>query len=107
MPRNLRGEAAKLWKTVVPLLEAAGILSALDGPVLVTTCEAWALYRAAADAALKDPRCTQARRSYESYHKLFLASASKCGLTIADRQRLQVKLPQPPDELEEFLRSAP
>jgi P27 family predicted phage terminase small subunit len=107
MPRNLRGEARKLWQSVVPLLEAAGILGSLDGAVLTALCESWALYRAAADVALADPLNVAARRAFEVYHKLFLSAASKCGLTLSDRQRLQIKLPQPPDELERFLAQGP
>jgi P27 family predicted phage terminase small subunit len=105
-PRNLAGEARKLWDSVVPQLAEAGILAAVDAAALTACCEAWQLYRLAADAALANPTNAEGRRAVEVYHRMFLAAAAKCGLTPGDRQKMKVPPPAKsgPDFMSTFAR---
>lgn len=55
-PTHLKGEARKLWNTVVPVLVEQGYASELDSQSLTAMCEWWAEYRSAADEQVEDAK---------------------------------------------------
>lgn len=42
MPRDLKGEARREWRRIVPELEETGILTLIDRALLIRYCRAWA-----------------------------------------------------------------
>jgi len=98
MPADMTGDAAELWRTVVPRLTKAGVLTAVDVPALRDMCLCWQRiqecereitrdgvtvegYRG---SRVKHPAVTIAGRYRESLARYFV----KFGLEPMDRQRL-------------------
>lgn len=98
MPGELDGDAAELWRRVVPPLVHAGQLTQVDVPALRDMCICWARLqecerRIAADGPVivgyrndlsRHPAVLVAR----GYRSDFARWAARFGLTIADRHRL-------------------
>lgn len=100
MPKSLTGDAAALWKQIVPALVRAGRVTPLDVPALQDLCECWARLRACearidADGGMvttssrgdmvKHPLIPVARGYRESLQKYF----QHFGLQPIDRARLE------------------
>ncbi len=120
-PRWLTAKAAKAeWDRVVPLLEAAGLLTELDQSLLASYCQNWSNYLTAESEIVKHgqvvyvtattktgnmtkPLVNPAIRNASIFHKAFIASATKLGLTPLDRGRINAVEPNEDDELDRFL----
>lgn len=105
MPRDLDGEAAELWRAVVPKLCKAGQLTALDIPALRDMCETWAAVRDCERQLKRDGRAIVSSRGeglvkhpltavVKGYRESLLRYWQKFGLTVADRARL----PEPEED---------
>lgn len=104
-PRGLKGEARKLWDQVVPQLVANGTAKNLDTAALVACCDLWGKFRAASLAADADPTDRAARAAVIAYHSAWERTASKLGLTPADRARLRhpASASSPENDIEDVL----
>ena len=54
-PRGMSTDAARMWQLVVRAYSDKGVLAELDGPLLQSVCELWALYRLALNEAQTTP----------------------------------------------------
>jgi P27 family predicted phage terminase small subunit len=98
MPDDLTGDAAELWRAVVPRLLKAGLLIAEDAPALRDMCVCWQrlqecereiardgpVVEGYRGSKVKHPAVAVARSYRESLQKYF----QKFGLEPMDRQRL-------------------
>lgn len=97
-PRNLKGEALREWRRVIPLLVDAGGIAQVDRAALTIYCEQWALYRDAADAAQQVPMTVTTPQGTYAHPLLKVAEAARIswlqlakelGLTPASRARMR------------------
>lgn len=106
LPKKLAGEAALMWPLLIGQLQAAGILSELDGPALRACCECWGLYCSAIENCKADPKDTDAANNLGKFQKAFEAWVSRLGLSPTDRARITA--PQSAsNDFERFLASRP
>lgn len=102
-PDGLNGPAQWLWDMVVIELAEAGVAKRIDTAHLWAMCEVWSLYRTSAEIAKVDPTDKDARIAVVSYLAAFESAAAKCGLTPADRAKLEIDPPAETDEFGQFL----
>jgi len=116
-PAFIQGAARQHWDEVAPELEAMGVLSRIDGPMLAAYCEAFAQWRKALDMLklgyvlktasgypLLSPYVTVAEKSLRTMR----AIASEFGMTPSSRSRLRVERPAAAENpLQEFMKRAP
>lgn len=88
-PAWLGEHGKELWRTLYPLLNSAGVLSAADLPAFEQLCDEYHAIR-------QDPTEDKAR---DRYRKLLV----EFGMTPSSRSRLKVSAEKPKDELELFL----
>ena len=104
MPRSLKGEAAKFWKSVVPKLEEMNILDGIDAPYLETLSRSWSNWhkeQAAYEAG--DGHIYRVSCAWTMFDKI----ASKFGFSPVDRTRLAIdRKSNEPDPFEEWLKEA-
>jgi phage terminase small subunit len=91
-PRELTGEARKLWRSLVG--ELANVLGPTDGPTLALLCVTHAeLMRSAMRLATLEPGSedhARLSRSMRGQHETYAKLAEKFGLSPVDRERLPV-----------------
>ena len=119
-PIDLDEDAKKEWGRVVRELEALGLLSKLDLPVLSAYCVAYSRFKSANDALnavadkdkafrglliktkqgnwIQNPLVGVARRAADDMTRL----AAEFGMTPSSRTRLQVNAPKEVDEWADF-----
>lgn len=111
-PGWLDGEAKRLWRELVPELEAAGVLTVVDGGALACLCEAWGEFRRLTELLRQEgplvtgsdgrrvahPAITLRRGAWKAYKDF----SALFGLDPTNRARLSVPA-DVEDELAEFL----
>lgn len=93
-PRGLRGEALKLWNSIVPELDRLGVVTEIDTPQLTAMAEWWGLYR----KAVSEEDIHNANKAWTNFNKL----ADAFGLTPKGRNTVQVSATKE-DDLDSFL----
>jgi len=94
-PKELAGDAKKLWDAIVPGLVESGVATERDAVELAEMCQWFKRYKKAAK------ECDRTAASNPYYRQLLLATktawgefdgiASRFGLTPSDRARLKVE----------------
>lgn len=117
LPEHLDQVARDEWSRMIPILESMGILSEDSGPALSAYCAAFSRYREA-EALIRAEGIViptarggrvahpATRVSRDAAHTM-LKVLSEFGCTPASRRGANVRPPQEPDELDEFLAKAP
>lgn len=115
-PDFLTSRAAAKWDELVPELEAAHLLSRLDGELLAIFCQAWADWieaelavRGASpviDTMLGNLVVSPWRTVANQHRKELLRLAVELGLSPSARSRIKVGPPEEADALLGFLRVA-
>ena len=99
-PRDLRGEALRFWKRIVPPLVALGVAKAIDTTMLTEACRWWQLYKKfAAHAEGLDPGDKTAMRGLMMATMMWKKVDSiltRFGLSPVDRAGLKVAPPSAP-----------
>ncbi|MCC7387309.1 MAG: phage terminase small subunit P27 family [Phycisphaerales bacterium] len=111
-PVWLDPEAKKLWRSVVPMLDRAGVLTMVDGQTLARYCQTWARWRKA-DAFLQKNGETYTLRDEAGKVKMLLPFPQvsiagglaqqltrleqELGLTPSARTRIRVDMALPRD----------
>jgi P27 family predicted phage terminase small subunit len=119
-PEHLSGVALEEWHRLVPILGAAGLLTALDRAALAALCSLWARVVACEEDLQRRGTMLQGMtqrgkpRVYpvqnpslgilRSALPLFLAFAREFGMSPASRSRIQVEAPAPLSAVEAFMR---
>ena len=113
-PRHLDDEAKKEWNRVVKVLFDAGLFTAVDRPALAAYCSAYSAW-VKAEENLQDPKegwILTSPNGYQ-YQSVWLSIRNRAldqmksfltefGMTPASRSRIEVKPPEPLDELEQL-----
>lgn len=99
-PKSLRGDALQEWYRVVPALESAGVLAAVDRAVLVAHCRSVADYErfcATLDAEgevvdgkygpVSNPLCSERDRAF----RRMIETSKQLGLSPKARKTVRVK----------------
>ena len=102
-PSGLTDEQGWMWDNAVEELARIGVAKRIDTAHLIAMCQLWGLYCKAIIAAIKDPIDKDARIAVTSYFAAWQAAAGKCGLSPADRAKLEVPAEVKRDEFEDFL----
>ena len=95
MPKDLTGEAKKLWEQIVPGLVALGIAKAADTLALSQACRMYAEYRRAWKEVVKIPvilpAWSQTIYGANSLWTRIDSILSRFGMTPADRAKLRIE----------------
>ena len=117
-PGWMRGEAKRMWKRLVPLLDGMGVLTKLEGGVLTRYCQEWAKWKEAEQFLMKNGSTWEAvdangnvtaRRRFPECNVADSASAimnsleGKLGLSPSDRTRLKVEPNQRMTDFDKFV----
>ncbi len=112
-PKYLSKTARAEWNRVAPLLEEAGILQEIDASILASYCQMFGHWRSSEDDIARNglvitvssqtrtgksekPIQNPAVRNAIQFHKSMIQTAVKLGISLLDRQRIEV--PPDPDE---------
>lgn len=107
MPRDLCPQGQALWRSIVAKLDQAGVLSAIDGPVIESACRTWVLYFQALKVCSENPKDMNACQSLLVYGRCHAAWMTKLGLPV-DRPSVWAEaVAQEADSLDEFLAMRP
>ena len=116
-PRWLSADALKHWQTLVPELDAAGVLTVVDGHALALLCEAYAEWRAACAAikrhgktytqttaagkrtVLARPEVSMRSDAWSRYSRLIL----EFGLTPGSRSRVSANPKKEKSDFQKYL----
>lgn len=106
MPKSLKGDAARLWRRVIPPMRKAGVVRNTDVPIAVEMCRWFAKYRelfAKMNRLDNNPpeletfedkmdwerNVALIQRRTDNAWKNFCNAAARLGLTPADRARIR------------------
>lgn len=124
MPKGMSRAAKREWKNIVPLLNAIGVLSNIDGKALAAYCESYALWETARNEYMKDG--ITFRSMYENKDGAMVPGEIKAnpavaiantalktmktyliefGLTPASRSKLKIQKKDDGDEMDKFLKN--
>jgi P27 family predicted phage terminase small subunit len=116
MPAHFKGDAAREWQRVVPILLAAGLVSACDGSTLEAYCETYARWKDAARTVTKEgqvidtpfgAKAHPAVKIENDARSQCMSYAQRFGLDPASRSRISTPAPKDTkDQAKEFLFSA-
>lgn len=107
---RLRADAARIWDTVVPKLDAAGILSTVDEPALLELAICWARIRDCETRMCREGMSVLGERGIQKNPALTAANQyrqqlryylSEFGLTASSRSRIDFPAPEDADGAEE------
>ena len=111
-PRHLDDEAQKEWNRVVKMLFEAGLFTTVDRPALAAYCSAYSAW-VKAEQHLQDGEWILTSPNGYEYQSQWLSIRNRAldqmksfltefGMTPASRSRIEVKPPEPLDELEQL-----
>lgn len=116
VPRHLREEARREWRRLRPELEAAGLLTAVDGDALAVYCETYATWVEATAAVQKEGMVVLTEKGFpvQNPHlaianqaaKMMRAMLIEFGMTPASRSRVAIEGAGEVDALDAFLAGA-
>lgn len=95
MPALLKGEARKLWETIVPRLVEMGIARAIDAPDLAAMCMWWSIWHSCIKTATRNASKMQAAAKAWTH---FAPLADRFGMNPSARARIAIPVPAKKDK---------
>lgn len=99
-PSWLDSKAKAEWRRVVPVLEAMGVLTEIDGAALAAYCSSYSLWRRCLETVTKEGLMTSGQRGVNRRHPLLIVLrqaeqsmrgfSEQFGMTPLSRERLSV-----------------